>query len=276
MCARSPPWLTTLAAHVRDEHRPVAGSPPPRARSAAVGLSAFFPCYNDAPTIATMVRGVHDRARASWSTTSRSSWSTTARPTTRAEVLAAPGRGAARSCGSIDPRRATGATAGRSSAGFGAATKRVGLLHRRRRAVRPHRGRARWSPRSTPATSTSCRAGRSAAATRWHRGVIGRVYHHVVRLLFGLPVRDTDCDFRLFRATLLERADAALDQRRDLRRDDARGSRTPAPASSRCPVHHYRAAPRPVAVLPHPAHRPTARQLLALWWREVVRGRKGS
>ena len=28
------------------------------------------------------------------------------------------------------------------------------------------------------------------------------MYHHVVKLLFGLHVRDTDCDFRLFRRQL--------------------------------------------------------------------------
>ena len=37
--------------------------------------------------------------------------------------------------------------------------------------------------------------------------VIGRVYHHVVRLLFGLPVRDTDCDFRLIRRALLDQVE---------------------------------------------------------------------
>ena len=36
-----------------------------------------------------------------------------------------------------------------------------------------------------------------------HRKVIGRIYHHVVKLLFGLPGRDTDCDFRLFRRRLV-------------------------------------------------------------------------
>jgi glycosyltransferase involved in cell wall biosynthesis len=39
---------------------------------------------------------------------------------------------------------------------------------------------------------------------RWYRRVIGRVYHHVVKVLFGLPVRDTDCDFRLIRASAME------------------------------------------------------------------------
>lgn len=36
-----------------------------------------------------------------------------------------------------------------------------------------------------------------------HRRIIGRVYHHSVRLLFQLPVRDTDCDFRLMRKATL-------------------------------------------------------------------------
>ena len=38
-----------------------------------------------------------------------------------------------------------------------------------------------------------------------HRVVIGRIYHHAVKLLFGLKVRDVDCDFRLIRRAALER-----------------------------------------------------------------------
>jgi glycosyltransferase involved in cell wall biosynthesis len=38
-----------------------------------------------------------------------------------------------------------------------------------------------------------------------HRIVIGRIYHHTVRLLFGLRVRDVDCDFRLMRRSIFER-----------------------------------------------------------------------
>ncbi len=40
-----------------------------------------------------------------------------------------------------------------------------------------------------------------------HRIVIGRVYHHVVSLLFGLKMRDVDCDFRLMRRSIFERVD---------------------------------------------------------------------
>jgi glycosyltransferase involved in cell wall biosynthesis len=38
-----------------------------------------------------------------------------------------------------------------------------------------------------------------------HRIVIGRIYHHTVKALFGLRVRDVDCDFRLMRRSIFER-----------------------------------------------------------------------
>src|SRR5205814_1684539 len=38
-----------------------------------------------------------------------------------------------------------------------------------------------------------------------HRVVLGRVYHHIVSLMFGLAVRDVDCDFRLMRRAIFER-----------------------------------------------------------------------
>ena len=40
-----------------------------------------------------------------------------------------------------------------------------------------------------------------------HRVIIGRVYHHIVSLMFGLTVRDVDCDFRLMRRAIFERID---------------------------------------------------------------------
>jgi glycosyltransferase involved in cell wall biosynthesis len=38
-----------------------------------------------------------------------------------------------------------------------------------------------------------------------HRVVIGRLYHHLVATLFGLTVRDVDCDFRLMRRSIFDR-----------------------------------------------------------------------
>src|SRR3954463_7616301 len=40
-----------------------------------------------------------------------------------------------------------------------------------------------------------------------HRIAIGRVYHHIVKLLFGLTVSDVDCDFRLMRRSIFEKID---------------------------------------------------------------------
>jgi len=38
----------------------------------------------------------------------------------------------------------------------------------------------------------------------WHRIIIGRIYHYTVKMLFGLRVRDVDCDFRLMRRSIFD------------------------------------------------------------------------
>ena len=40
-----------------------------------------------------------------------------------------------------------------------------------------------------------------------HRIIIGRLYHHIVSILFGLKMRDVDCDFRLMRRAMFERVE---------------------------------------------------------------------
>jgi len=37
-----------------------------------------------------------------------------------------------------------------------------------------------------------------------HRIIIGRIYHHIVSVMFGLTVRDVDCDFRLMRRSIFD------------------------------------------------------------------------
>jgi len=39
----------------------------------------------------------------------------------------------------------------------------------------------------------------------WYRIVIGRIYHWIAKLSFGLQLRDVDCDFRLMRRSIFER-----------------------------------------------------------------------
>jgi glycosyltransferase involved in cell wall biosynthesis len=44
-----------------------------------------------------------------------------------------------------------------------------------------------------------------------HRKVIGRIYHHIVKILFGLKIRDVDCVFRLIRRAVFDRINLKYD-----------------------------------------------------------------
>jgi glycosyltransferase involved in cell wall biosynthesis len=105
----------------------------------------------------------------------------------------------------------------------------------------------------------------------WYRKLIGRVYHHVVKLLFGLKVRDTDCDFRLFRRQLiLDRpllSTTGVICVEMMRSFDRAGARF-----VEIPVHHYFRPSGKSQFFRVPAIARSARQLLALWWHMVVRG----
>jgi glycosyltransferase involved in cell wall biosynthesis len=106
----------------------------------------------------------------------------------------------------------------------------------------------------------------------WYRKVIGRVYHHVVKRLFNLKVRDTDCDFRLFRRQLI--IDRPLTSSTGvicvemMRSFDRAGARFVEIA-----VHHYFRPSGKSQFFRLPAIARSARQLLALWWNMVIRGR---
>lgn len=39
----------------------------------------------------------------------------------------------------------------------------------------------------------------------WYRILAGKTYHYVAKILFGLPLRDTDCDFRLMRKSIFKK-----------------------------------------------------------------------
>jgi glycosyltransferase involved in cell wall biosynthesis len=41
----------------------------------------------------------------------------------------------------------------------------------------------------------------------WYRRLTGFLYNQTAQLLFSLPIRDIDCDFRLFRRSLLDRVE---------------------------------------------------------------------
>ena len=107
-----------------------------------------------------------------------------------------------------------------------------------------------------------------------YRKIIGRAYHHVVKRLFSLPVRDTDCDFRLIRSSLLERVELhstsgviCVEMMRKFSQVGARFVEVP--------VHHYFRPHGRSQFFRLPAITRSARQLLGLWWELVVKAARG-
>jgi glycosyltransferase involved in cell wall biosynthesis len=103
-----------------------------------------------------------------------------------------------------------------------------------------------------------------------HRIVIGRVYHHVVSLLFGLTVRDVDCDFRLMRRSVfdkvrLEKTSGVICLEMMKKIQDA-GFRI-----AEVPVHHYHRAFGRSQFFNVRRIARTAVDVMALWFRLVVR-----
>jgi glycosyltransferase involved in cell wall biosynthesis len=74
-----------------------------------------------------------------------------------------------------------------------------------------------------------------------HRAIIGRVYHWFVRLTFGLPLSDVDCDFRLFRRAIFDKVELTKDSGvicvELMKKVQDHGFRI-----QQVPVHHYHRA----------------------------------
>ncbi len=72
----------------------------------------------------------------------------------------------------------------------------------------------------------------------WHRIVLGFIYQRLMRILFHLAVRDVDCDFRLFRRSLLTDNQLTCDSGviciEMMKKFQSRGCRM-----IEVPVHHY-------------------------------------
>ena len=103
-----------------------------------------------------------------------------------------------------------------------------------------------------------------------HRIVIGRIYHHAVKLLFGLKVRDVDCDFRLMRRRIfdvvrLEKTSGVICLEMMKKFQDA-GFRV-----AETPVHHYHRAHGHSQFFNFRRIFQTAIDVLKLWWVLVIR-----
>ena len=167
---------------------------------APAGLSVFFPAYNDSGTIASLVITARQAASAL---------------TPDFEIIVVNDGSADRTASVVDElarqypevravhhpvNRGYG---GALRSGFAAATKEF---------VFYTDGDAQYDPAEMSVLWDAMRPGvdlvngyKISRSDPFHRIVIGRLYHHIVKLLFGLRVRDVDCDFRLLRRSIFDR-----------------------------------------------------------------------
>ena len=171
---------------------------PPAARKP--GLSVFFPAYNDSGTIASLVIAALQAARSL---------------TPDFEVIIV-NDGSADATAEIADELARTYPQVRvvhheRNRGYGGAL-RSGFAAATRDLVFYTDGDAQYDPREMTvlwqALSDDVDLVNGYKISRsdpLHRIVIGRIYHHTVRILFGLRVRDVDCDFRMMRRAIFER-----------------------------------------------------------------------
>ena len=172
--------------------------PPPPAR--APGLSVFFPAYNDSGTIASLVISARQTA---------------ASLTDDFEVIVINDGSADRTAQIVDELARTypdvKVVHHPRNRGYGAAL-RSGFAAATRELVFYTDGDAQYDPSEMAILWRALRHDVDAVngykisrSDPFHRILIGRLYHHTVKLLFGLQVRDVDCDFRLLRRSIFDR-----------------------------------------------------------------------
>jgi glycosyltransferase involved in cell wall biosynthesis len=228
-------------------------------------ITAFFPCYGDAGTIASMVvlaERTLARVTDDWEIVVVDD----ASPDHAAEVLAELVTRYPRL--RVVTHSTNRGYGGALLSGFQSATKEL---------IFYTDGDAQYDPREIRLLLAALRddvdivnGWKIERHDPFHRIVVGRIYHHIVKLLFGFKLRDVDCDFRLIRRAVfdvidLESPDGTICLELVKKLQDA-GFRF-----AEVPVHHYHRTygksqffnfRRLSRVIPH---------LAVLWWKLVVR-----
>lgn len=172
----------------------------PKPATRQIGLSVFFPAYNDSGTIASLVI---------------TALKTAERLTPDFEVIIV-NDGSADATAEIANELARTYPQVRvvhheKNRGYGGAL-RSGFAASTRDVIFYTDGDAQYDPSEMEALWGGLTEGvdlvngyKISRSDPLHRILIGRIYHHTVRLLFGLKVRDVDCDFRLMRRSIFDR-----------------------------------------------------------------------
>jgi glycosyltransferase involved in cell wall biosynthesis len=197
------------------------------------GLSVFFPAYNDAGTIASLVIQAVQVA---------------GRLTPDFEVIVVNDGSADATREIVDELARTypqvRAVHHPRNRGYGGAL-RTGFASARKELIVYTDGDAQYDPTEIEVLwhrltddADMVNGYKISRSDPLHRIIIGKVYHHTVKLLFRLRVRDVDCDFRLMRREIFDRVklerDTGVICLEMMRKIQDAGFRV-----VEVPVHHY-------------------------------------
>jgi glycosyltransferase involved in cell wall biosynthesis len=229
------------------------------------GLSVFFPAYNDSGTIASLVITAIQSA---------------SKLTPNYEVIVV-NDGSSDSTGQILDELArlypqvrvvthtvNRGYGGALRSGFGAASKEIIFYTDGDAQYDPSEMEVLWQ-KMAPGTDL-VNGFKISRADPLHRIIIGRIYHHTVKTLFGLRVRDVDCDFRLLRRSIfdtvrLEKNSGVICLEMMKKIQDAGFTIV------EVPVHHYHRAHGHSQFFNFPRVFRTAVDVMKLWFALVVR-----
>jgi glycosyltransferase involved in cell wall biosynthesis len=229
-------------------------------------LSVFFPAYNDSGTIASLViRALHSAAKLTPNheviVVNDGSTDSTAQ-ILEALTLAYPGL-------RIVTHQMNRGYGGALRSGFQAATKDIIFYTDGDAQYDPAEMELLWQ-RMGPGVDL-VNGYKISRSDPWHRIVIGRLYHHIVKTMFGLRVRDVDCDFRMMRRSIfdrvrLEKSSGVICLEMMKKIQDAGF------VIVEVPVHHYHRAYGRSQFFNFPRIYRTGIDVARLWFAMVVRG----
>lgn len=104
----------------------------------------------------------------------------------------------------------------------------------------------------------------------WHRIIIGQIYRTIMKLAFGLKIRDVDCDFRLIRRKEFNKV-RLFSNSGTICVEMVKSLQDAGLRFAECPVHHFHRAYGKSQFFNFKRLFKTFKDLSALWWKLVIK-----